>query len=156
MGANPAGGNFLTFDVFSAGSPSTGIITGFGPPPLPPWKPPKKKKPDADVCAIYAKISSGAADDTVTYIFPANCCAGSVSMTAIEAGGGGRGDPYGYTFNVDINGVNVYTSACLQDDSAMFAIPANSQNISVNISGGCAVAGDVGTWIVSISGSQTH
>ena len=116
----------------------------WGDPPL--WPPPP---PDPPACALWAPVNAtGSESAVVQKTFPVDACAGQVVMTGIEPDG--RRDPYGYQFVITADNVVVYTSACIENDSETYNLPAGTRVLSVAVNGGCSGGADPGTWTVDI------
>ncbi len=156
VSAYPAGGNYITFDVESAGG---GSSEAFGQePPIPPWRPPKKRRPIIDPpesCTLWGPFNdSGQATPlTVTYNLPADSCAGTLTMIGIEDSGRARGDDYGYSFTVDFDGVNAGGSGCLVNSSSTLAIPPGVLVIDVHVQPACVfpLGTQHGTWETTVT-----
>lgn len=153
VGAGPANGSFVMLDVGNGATVGGGTVGGDPQPPRPP-PPPKKPKwpPPMDPCTPWVtQTDTGTTSDTFTMTLGANRCAGRITMTGTEDAGRTRGTGYGYTFVVDIDGVNAFASGCLQDDSVTFDFPKGTRTIDINITGGCAGGVQPGQWDIDVS-----
>jgi hypothetical protein len=157
VSAHPHGGNFLTFDV--EGAPGAGnSVGGEGPPPLPPWQPPKKKKPIVQppmACSIWGPFSSfgEATPLTVSEVLPAGSCAGTLTLIGTEDPSRPRGDDYGYSFTVDYDGINAGGSGCLVNASTSLPIPPGTLTVDVHVTPQCVfpLGTTHGTWYVQMT-----
>lgn len=151
---SPASGNLITFGVFNAAGPSASV-NGFGPPPVPPWQPPKRRKPivpPPGSCTIWGPFSdAGTTGATNSYVLPAGSCSGTVSVSGMESADRSRTDNYGYSFTVTADAVLILSSGCLINSGAFIAIPPGALAISVVVTAGCAAGSLVGSWSISVT-----
>lgn len=145
---NTSKGDFIMRAVHNNGNPDTVDLTA-DVIPRPPIPPPRRRKPD--LCAIYGPFAeNGTIADNFGWALPANSCAGTLIVSCTEADGG-RGDPYGYTFVYDVDGVNAGTTGCISADGRAFAIPAGAVSVDVGVTGGCAGGLVPGRWFARLT-----
>jgi hypothetical protein len=154
-GGYPTGGPFVIFNQ------TGGALAGFSTPNLPVrprgFRPPLIVEP---VCALFSFSESGTTGDTKIFNLPANACAGTLSVSGDELGGGGSGsgsgsggggENYGYNFSATADGVPILDSGCLINAGAFATIPYNALVVTVIVTGGCAGAGPVGNWTIDVT-----
>lgn len=78
----------------------------------------------------------------VTWTLPAAAKAGTVYLTASTVGSTPINGT-GVIFTVTIDGVLAYTSACMENGSDSFPIPANTTTVTVAKTSGCHGGSDV-------------
>lgn len=136
VGAQPANGNMLTFDVYVAGGGGSATIGGFGPPPDPPVDGRKRRKPGGVVAGPLAPwtIPPTVPGGGVVNL-PALAKAGTISFVASSNVCFGPGQ--GVIFYLYIDGVFTYQTACMVNGSDSFPVPVQTSNVEVTMALGC-------------------
>lgn len=133
---SPPTGNIITL-----GRPK--IIIGLGP-----------KPPIIAACALYGPYTfTNSTSQLGSQSLPADgtACAGTVTVSCTESGGGQGWTNYGYQFIVNADLPQIINTACLSNAGTSATFPKGTKTITWDITGGCAGGSIPGTWTLKIT-----
>ena len=105
-------------------------------------------------CALYGPyIAQGTTSQLGTQNLPADgtACAGTVTVSCTESGGGQGWTNYGYQFIITADLPQILNTACLANSGASAVIPKGTKVIGWDITGGCNGGSVPGTWVITIT-----